>query len=377
MHILPASPAVKPSRNNVIAIGVIVVAIIVIGILVSNGGAAPVPGRGRALQRIPMPPTDPVTLLRRLGVGSVTWYACALAIPPLWWLAFQFPLTGQRALRALSIHLSAVVALIVTTSVVHYLRAYRGSPMAPGFLNFAPVALGSNAIPLLAVAAVVHVLEARRRAVRSAIESQRLRAELADSRLAAVTTQLQPHFLFNTLQSISTLIHRDPAAADAMLVKLSDLLREVLRRSRSSLVPLDDELRMAETYLDLARIRFGDRLRVVVDVDAEARDALVPVLLLQPLIENALKHGVGRLAGGGSVGVTARRSNGTLTLTVWDDGAGLDGKSPPENTGLGNTRERLRHAFGDDHEMTLRPRTAGGVEVSIRVPLRLSVAAPA
>ena len=357
----------------------IVVALIVIGIVISGADSPPaMPGRGRALPRIPAPPTDPLTLLRRLGVGSVTWYACALAIPPLWWLAIRFPLTGQRALRALSIHLSAVIALIVTTSVVHYLRAYRGSPFAPGFLDFAPVALGSNAIPLLAVAAVVHVLEARRRAVRSAIESQRLRAELADSRLAAVTAQLQPHFLFNTLQSISTLIHRDPVAADAMLVKLSDLLREVLRRSRSSLVPLDDELRMAETYLDLARIRFGDRLRVVVEVDAEARDALVPVLLLQPLIENALKHGVGRLAGGGSVGVTARRSNGTLTLTVWDDGAGLDGKSPAENTGLGNTRERLRHAFGDDHEMTLRPRAAagGGVEVTIRVPLRLSVVAP-
>jgi hypothetical protein len=98
MHILPASPAVRPSRTNIIAIGVIVVTLVVIGILVSNGGGAPVAGRGRALPRIPAPPADPVTLLRRLGVGSVTWYACALAIPPLWWLAFRFPLTGQRAL---------------------------------------------------------------------------------------------------------------------------------------------------------------------------------------------------------------------------------------------------------------------------------------
>jgi LytS/YehU family sensor histidine kinase len=281
-------------------------------------------------------------------------------------------LTGHQALRALSIHLSTVVALIGLTSVAHYLLAYRGSPYAPGFLDFVPVALGSNAVALLAVAAVVHVLEARRRAVRSAIESQRLRAELADSRLAAVTAQLQPHFLFNTLQSISTLIHRDPVAADAMLVKLSDLLRDVLRRSQSGLVPLDEELRMTETYLDLARIRFGDRLRVELDIDPSARGALVPVLLLQPLIENALTHGVGRNAAGGSVGVIARRTIDTLSLTVWDDGAGLDRAAPQENTGLGNTRERLRHAFGDDHVMTLGPRTAGGVEVAIRVPLRLS-----
>jgi signal transduction histidine kinase len=368
---------VRPSRSNVVAIGVIVVALVVIGIIVTIGNPSPVPGGGRGLPRIPAPPADPGMLLRRLGVGSVTWYACALAIAPLWWLAVRFPLTGPRTVRALSIHLSAVLVLIATTSIAHYLGAYRGSPYAPGFLDFVPVALGSNAIPLLAVAAVVHVLEARRRAVRSAIESQRLRAELADSRLAAVTAQLQPHFLFNTLQSISTLIHRDPAAADAMLVKLSDLLREVLRRSRSGLVPLDDELRMTQTYLDLARIRFGDRLRIVLDIEDETRSALVPVLLLQPLIENALKHGLGRIDAAGSVGVTARRTNGHLTLTVWDDGAGLDRASPLENTGLGNTRERLRHAFGDDHALLLRPRSEGGVEVSIRVPLRSGVTEPA
>lgn len=372
----PGIQLVRPSRGVILAIGAVVLALIVIGFVVTLGQPAPVAGRGQSLMRIPAPPSDLGTLLRRLGVGSVAWYACALAIPPLWWLAYRFPLTGPHAARALSLHLSAVLAMIGAASVAHYVRAYGGSPVAPAFLGFLPVALASNAVPLLAVAAVVHGLEARRRAVRSALETQRLRAELADSRLAAVTAQLQPHFLFNTLQSISTLIHRDPVAADAMLVKLSDLLREVLRRSQSGLVPLDDEIHMTETYLDLARIRFGDRLRVVLDIEVAARRALVPVLLLQPLVENALKHGVGRIAAGGSVGVSARRVDGHLALTVWDDGAGLDRAVPDESTGLGNTRERLRHAFGDDQALTLRPRPAGGVEVSIRMPLRFAASGP-
>jgi two-component sensor histidine kinase len=343
--------------------------LIVIGLLVGTGAPA-LPGGGRALPRIPAPPQDLGTWLRRLGVGSVTWYACALAIGPLWWLANRFPLAGPRLRASLSIHAGALAVLSAVTSLAHYQQAFAGSPYAPRFLDFAPVALGSNAIPLLAVAAVVHVLETRRRAIHTALESQRLRAELADSRLAAVTAQLQPHFLFNTLQSISTLIHRDPVAADAMLVKLSDLLREVLRRSRSNLVPLSEELHMAETYLDLARIRFGDRLRVELDVDPDARRALVPVLLLQPLIENALKHGVGRVAGGGAIGISCRRVDETIMTTVWDDGPGLDGAAPRENVGLGNPRDRLRHAFGEGFTMNLRPRPAGGVEVAISFPYR-------
>lgn len=369
----PSSPAVKPSRALVLAIGTGMAFLVVAGLLLGTDTPPTGAGGGQLLPRIPAPPTDAASLLRRLGVGSVTWYACAVAVMPLWWLAWRFPVTQKGPWRALIVQGVALVALVAATAVAHYAMAYRGSPYAPAFLDFVPVALASSGVPLLAVAALVQLLEARRRAVRTTLETQRLRAELAESRLAAVTTQLHPHFLFNTLQSISTLIHRDPQAADAMLAKLSDLLRDVLRRSQSGLVPLGEELRMTETYLDLARIRFGERLRVVLDVDDAARGALVPVLLLQPLVENALKHGVGRRAAGGSVGVSAHRQDGHLALTVWDDGVGLeDGQARREGTGLGNTRERLRHAFGDDQSLELRPRASGGVEVAIRVPMRTS-----
>ena len=360
----------RPTRAAIGTIIVIAVALIGIGVLV-GGPEVAAPTGTRLLRRIPPPPPDLPTLLRRFGVGTLVWNACALALLPLWWIAYRVPLIQERALRSLAVQLSAVTGLILLTSIAQYAFSYRGSSLAPSFTDFLPVALVSSMLPMLATAALVNAVETRRRAVRGALDAQRLRAELAESRLAAVTTQLQPHFLFNTLQSISTLIHRDPAAADAMLAKLSDLLRDVLRRSRSALVPLADELRMTETYLELAQMRLGDRLQVSIDIDDNARRALVPVLLLQPLVENALKHGIGPRAAGGRVGVSARGQNGTLTIVVSDDGVGLEGPHP-DGMGLANTRERLRHAFGDEQSLELRERPAGGAEVTMRLPLRVA-----
>lgn len=360
-----------PSRAALFAVGAIVLALIVAGLLVGSPDA-PLTSRGtRLLRRVPPPPADVPSLLRMLGVGSVTWFACALAVAPLWWIAYRWPLSQQRAWRVLWLHLSAVIVLIAITSAAHYRVSYGGAPNAPSFANFLPVALVSNAVPLLAISALVNGLEATRRAVRDTLETQRLRAELAESRLTAVTIQLQPHFLFNTLQSISTLIHRDPVAADAMLAKLSDLLRDVLRRSRNALVPLGEELRMTETYFELARVRYGERLRTSIEAEEGVSEAVVPVLLLQPLVENALKHGIGPRAEGGQVGVAAHRENGRLRITIWDDGVGFDnGAATTEGTGLANTRERLRYAFGDDQSLELRPRDRGGIEATITVPFR-------
>jgi two-component sensor histidine kinase len=365
--------ALRPSRAAIATIALVVVALLVVGVLV--GATEPVlsPGGGRMLRRIPPPPPDAAAMLRRLGVGSVSWYACAVSVLPLWWLAYRLPVTQVRAARSVTLQLAGVIVFILATTVAQYRVAYGDAPMAPSFGAFFPEALVSSMLPLLATAALVNAFEARRRAVRGALDEQRLRAELAESRLAAVTTQLQPHFLFNTLQGISTLIHKDPAAADAMLAKLSDLLRDVLRRSRSALVPLADELRMMETYLELAQMRYGDRLRVAVDVDPSVRGALVPVLLLQPLVENALKHGIGPRATGGQVSVSARGRDGRLVIVVRDDGVGMTAAgNGQDGTGLANTRERLRHAFGDDQSFALQEGSAGGVEVTITVPLRAS-----
>ncbi|MBC7894575.1 MAG: histidine kinase [Cytophagaceae bacterium] len=369
MPVTKPAPTAPPGRNAKLWMAAFVVGLVVVGVVMTTSTPPSAPREGLSLPRLPPPPADVPALLRRLGVGSVAWFACALWAPAFWWLAWRVPLSQHRSPRSLATHLGLVAAAIFVTCVAHFLVAYRGSSLAPAFSTFFPVALGANAVPLLAVAALANGAEVRRRALRSVLEAQRLRAELAESRLAAVTAQLQPHFLFNTLQGISTLIHRDPLAADRMLVQLSDLLREVLRRSRHSLVPLGDELRMTGTYLDLARVRYGDRLRVVIDADEATRGALVPVLLLQPLVENALTHGIGPRATGGTVGITTRRSGNALVVTVWDDGEG-PGRSIIEGTGVGNTRERLRVAFGDEQALELGPRSGGGTEVIVRLPVR-------
>ncbi|HVZ49780.1 MAG TPA: histidine kinase [Gemmatimonadaceae bacterium] len=364
----PPMSVARVTPATYVWLSVAVVVLVGAGIAVGQAGV-PMVGGIRGYPRVPGPPPDVRTLLRQLGVGSVAWYATALSLPVLWPVAAAFPLTQSRAWRSLGVQVALVAVLVGVAAWAQYAITFRGAPSVPPFSAYAQIAIGANALPLLAVATMANVVEARRRAVRGSLEAGRLRAELAESRLVAVTSQLQPHFLFNTLQSISTLIHRDPAAADAMLAKLSDLLRDVLRRSRRALVPFADELRMAETYLDLARIRYAERLRTTVDVPAEAARAEVPVLLLQPFIENALRHGIGPRAAGGEVGIAARVDGGRLVVTVWDDGVGL-AAATTEGTGIANARERLRHAYGDAQSLDVAPRAAGGVTVTIAMPLR-------
>lgn len=357
-----------PTRATVVAIAAVTVGLVAAGLAVGPAPAPRMPPGARAMPRVPGPPQDVRSLFRQLGIGSITWYSAALATPLIWWIAVRWPLMQGRGVQSLVRQAVAIIVLIAGVSLAQYVVTYRLSPGAPSIMSFAPVALARNLIPLLAIAAVVNALEIRRRAVRGAIESERLRAELAESRLMAVTSQLQPHFLFNTLQSISTLIHRDPAAADAMLAKLSDLLRDVLRRSRTALVPLSEEIRMTTTYLDLARVRYGDRLQVAMEVDDRALGAQVPMLLLQPFVENAIQHGIGPRAAGGTVGVRVRREAERLLVSVWDDGVGLDA-AWVEGTGVANARERLRHAYGDDQSIAITSRDEGGAVVTMALPV--------
>ena len=197
-----------------------------------------------------------------------------------------------------------------------------------------------------------------------------MRSQLAESRLEALTAQLQPHFLFNTLQGISTLITRDPIAADRMLTNLSDLLREVLRRGEKREVELTEELRVLESYLDISRARFGDRLTVSVAVDEAAERALVPFFILQPLVENALHHGISSHAGAGSIEIAAQRVNGQLRLRVSDDGPGTVTPDAQRGIGLANTRARLRELYGAAHSLDLGRPPEGGFRVDVTIPYR-------
>ena len=353
--------------------GAIVVAAIAVGLYATPPQFNRPPGASsRMLPRLPGPAPNFPTLLYQLGVGSLVWYAAAVSLPFLILAARRFDIERHGRARTVAAAAGVVISLVAITSAIQYVTLYRDAPNKPGFSAYAPQAIRQNFLPWVALIGIVVAVEARRRALHATLDRERLRAKVAEQRLIALTGQLHPHFLFNTLQGISTLIHRDPEAADEMLAKLSDLLRDLLRHRDNVLVPLGDELRYARTYLEIAQLRFADRLRFRIDVEPALDQASVPLFILQPLVENALAHGIGGRAQGGCVVVKARRDGERLHLEVADDGAGLTTSTTlREGIGLSNTRERLAASFGDDHRFSLAGGAAGGAIAGIDIPFRL------
>jgi LytS/YehU family sensor histidine kinase len=191
--------------------------------------------------------------------------------------------------------------------------------------------------------------------------------------------QVNPHFLFNSLNTIAALVHEQPEAADRMITQLSELLRVSLDNTDFHEIPLEQELGIVERYLELERARFGDRLRVQIRTDDGAARALVPSLILQPLVENSIRHGVEARDAGAEIQVDARRSGDDLELTVRDNGPGLKLEAqaqPREGIGLSNTRSRLAHLYGVRQRLELAPAVGGGLEVRLRIPYRTQVEVP-
>ncbi len=217
-----------------------------------------------------------------------------------------------------------------------------------------------------------YALQLARRHGERELSERRMEAQLADARLSALKMQLHPHFLFNTLQSVSTLMYRDVDTARTVLGLLRDLLATTLERGAQQEVPLEQELRVLELYAGIERVRFGGRLGVEVHVDPAARGALVPHLLLQPLVENAIRHGISRRRGPGRVEVRAALGDGGLRLVVRDDGAGYAEGRPGSGNGIGlaNTRARLAALYGPAHRFRIGPEEGGGTRVEITLPLR-------
>ena len=225
-------------------------------------------------------------------------------------------------------------------------------------------------IPVVLIAhAVVYYQQSRQRESQAA----QLETQLAKSRLQALKSQLQPHFLFNTMHSISSLMLTDVSAADKMMTRLSDLLRMSLENDGIQITTLNRELEFVNGYLAIEKIRFEDRLNVVLDVSPDAFDAEVPHLILQPLVENAVKHGVSRRCEGGEIRISASHDERDLYLRVRDNGPGLMESAPAQaNAGVGlrATRERLRTLYGDQQSIDLVTGPNQGVEVRVRIPFR-------
>ena len=203
------------------------------------------------------------------------------------------------------------------------------------------------------------------------MQTAQLQRELVEARLDALRMQLNPHFLFNTLHAVSALIHQNPEAADRVLARLSELLRLSLDQSKPQEVPLKEEMAFLDRYLEIEQARFGDRLTVEKQLGPEVQDALVPYLILQPLVENAIRHGIEPREDQGHLLIRARRTDGRLELQVSDNGTGLPDEleAPPrEGVGLSNTRSRLRQLYGLNHSFELVRAPQGGLEARIVIP---------
>ena len=314
------------------------------------------------------------------GARMLDWYTCAIFTPFFFWLAAHFPVDRRHWRVNLLVQFagSSIAVVIKYAFLYWFWRQTRPERQ----MTFARV-LESNFIIesmiIWAVIAIIHgILFYRRWQEREQIAVE-LRTRLSEAQLEVLKGQLRPHFLFNTLNSISTLVHSDPASADRMVVQLADLLRASLETTGKHEIPLAEELALLERYVDIMRVRHEDRLTVTIRATPRARTALVPHFILQPLVENAIEHGIGRRAGAGRIVVDAADAGEELHLRIGDDGGGMSpcapgGLSPDEGVGLGNTRHRLSQLYGDAHSFTIDCAADGGTLVTIAIPLRKALA---
>ncbi len=284
----------------------------------------------------------------------------------------RWRVTGPGVLRRLPLHaVGAVVFSVVHVSLMVWLRKlayavggdhYDFGPVVEGFFYEFQRDLVTYAGILIACALLRTVRERRRQQLREL----ELRKAASDARLAHLTAQMQPHFLFNTINTITNRMYEDVAAADRMLVALAELLRAAMARDGGDRVRMSEELHWLEAYCQLMAERQPGRFQLAMDVDDAARDARIPRLLLQPLVENAFRHGL--RDGRGKLSIRVQAHDGRLRCSVGDDGVGMDDDAEP-GLGLGNVRERLALLYPDDHELTIGPRPGGGTEVVIDMPL--------
>lgn len=311
------------------------------------------------------------------GSAIVSWLICAglwfAATPFVLNVAHRFPLERNSWLRSLLVHLgvgTAISFLLLALYVLldqsnapqPFLRAYRSQLVG---------SLHSEILTYWMVIGLSHVVDYYRKYRDRELRATQLEARLAQAQLDALKMQLHPHFLFNTLNSISVLMTEDVKAAQRMLIRLSELLRISLDNVGTHEVSLQAELDFLRNYLEIEQTRFHDRLTVNIEVEPAALDARVPNLILQPLVENAIRHGIAPRSGPGLIEIRAERENGMVQLQVRDNGGGLGEKSPQQllkGIGLANTEARLKQLYGSNYRFEIQDRNGRGLEVTIAFP---------
>jgi sensor histidine kinase YesM len=310
---------------------------------------------------------QPPEWTRTLVLNFVDHCIMAGLTAALLWLVRRWPL-GAGHWRLIPMYLAVILGLVVVKCALYVsarrLFLYPELPVSHSMLEICFY----EYFQLTAIAGIVHAVEYARSLREARLRASQLESHLSKARLEVLRSELQPHFLFNALHAISTLMHRNVEAADEMVTQLGDLLRLSLDARNVQEVPLREELGVLEPYLHILRIRFGDRLTVSVDVEPGLLELRVPLFILQPLVENAVNHGFSRRAGAGTIAIRARGVDDSLQMTIADDGPGLDSHSVAEGIGLSNTRLRLEQLYGSAGRLALKGRPGSGAEVIVTVP---------
>ena len=318
-------------------------------------------------------PTGPIFL------AFIEAWIWAAFTPLIFWLSSTSSEMRSRALRILLLTAAGVGIAVAAFLLLDVARGFFAPmPMrrrggGGGGILFAPlrqIARFRFLNHLLVYGAVLAAGFAREYFLRDRRRQQhemRLQAQLAEARLDALRMQINPHFLFNTLHAVSALVERDPAGVRRMIARLSELLRHTIDSRATDEVPLRDEIAFLRRYIEIMEIRFQGRLEVAIAVDDDVLGALVPNLILQPIVENALEHGVNRAGGEGRIEIAVRREDDDLVMTVRDNGPGID-TAPASGVGLSNTRARLEQLYGEDARLTLSSVADGGTLARITVP---------
>jgi two-component system, LytTR family, sensor kinase len=320
----------------------------------------------------------PVNWHRIFSAELAFAYSWAALTPLVLWLARRFPLERERWLRSLAVHVFASLLIGLATRGIRDLMFFYFVDNPESQLSFAKLFLnvylffdyGSMIYWLILL--VSYAFNYYRRYREGEIKTTRLEAQLAQAELQALKMQLNPHFLFNTLHSVSALVHKDADAADKMIARLGDFLRLTLDSAGAQEVPLQQELEFLKCYLDIERIRFKDRLSVQMNIEPQALNARLPNLILQPIVENAIRHGIAPRTTPGRIEIEARRYNGILHVQVTDNGPGLPSNGNTgslfKGVGLSNTKARLQQLYGEEHRLDLSNTTRGGLSVILEIP---------
>ena len=324
---------------------------------------------------------QPVPWGRSLYVQMTWGYLWALLTPVVLWLVRRFPIEKQHWRSSVLAHLAASTLLSFASGIAGHLLLfvkYGGAAVGRPYqfqnsLRFA-VSNYTEAMGIyMLIALLAYAYSYYERYRQGELRASRLEAQLSQAQLQALKMQLHPHFLFNTLHSISALLHRDTDGARKMITRLGDFLRLTLENSGTQEVTLQQEMEFLRCYLEIERIRFRDRLTTHVQVDPEALDTHVPNLILQPIVENAIRHGIAPRSAPGEIEIRAKQEDGFLRIRIRDNGPGLPMNRSTESLfkkglGLANTQTRLERLYGARHRFEIANDPAGGLAVTLLIP---------